>query len=510
MNHDYKNSGRCAKTERESRASTAIEIRNQKRNDMLQKKRTMAFVKGPSQYNISEMAEKINSTDIDKIVEGATEIRRLLSAEKCPPIDSIVMTGLTTVFGRLINPANPVFANIAEEKVIKVIHEASWVLTNISSGNNLQTMAVIKSGAVKHLVGLLLMNNEEIQDQGVWALGNIAGDCEAARDIVINAGATEPILALIKKQLDNPNRRADYLRNLSWALSNMNRGRSPPPTYQHMERCLEMISYLVSVDDPEVVSDAYWALSYICDAGIAQVDLVIGTGLIESTMERLASFQKNMPHGEHKMFSQFREQTISPIIRTLGNIATYEDKHTDYIIGLGLIGILKKIFSLPMDHRKSIRVKKEICWVISNITAGTPEQIDQVIKEGFLEILACALKNSDNLTKIEACWALCNASMHIDTHIHQVREVGRSGAIVAFSKFLPTVKNDAKIAKVILDCLSNLLECGRVDSLGGENHIAAEIEGSSLLDQIEELQAVDNYAVASTAEKIIRNYFDGQ
>ena len=72
-----------------------------------------------------------------------------------------------------------------------------------------------------------------------------------------------------------------------------------------------------------------------------------------------------LPH-----FGPCRHQSPSvlvPALRTVGNIVTGDDMQTQIIINCGALPCLLNL--LTTSHKKSI--KKEACWTISNITAGT-------------------------------------------------------------------------------------------------------------------------------------------
>lgn len=59
---------------------------------------------------------------------------------------------------------------------------------------------MVNEGAVPKFIALLNSPNSTVAEQSVWALGNIAGDGPATRDIVLKHNAVEGILALIEKE----------------------------------------------------------------------------------------------------------------------------------------------------------------------------------------------------------------------------------------------------------------------------------------------------------------------
>lgn len=64
----------------------------------------------------------------------------------------------------------------------------------------------------------------------------------------------------------------------------------------------------------------------------------------------------------------------TPALRSVGNIVTGDDLQTQVIISSGALPALLSLLSSPKDG-----IRKEACWTISNITAGSPMQIQAII-----------------------------------------------------------------------------------------------------------------------------------
>jgi hypothetical protein len=193
------------------------------------------------------------------------------------------------------------------------------------------------------------------------------------------------------------------LRNATWTLSNLCRGKPQPPLqivrnlayildliFNKLVPCLPILNQLVRNSDVEVVIDACWALSYISDGTNDNIQAVLDCGCASRMVSLL-----NHPNVKVQV----------PALRTIGNIITGTETQTQVLLDHNVLPLLYRLLNSP---RKALR--KESCWTISNIVAGSQKHTQFVITSNVFPNIVKLLSTNELDVKKEAAYVISNAS----------------------------------------------------------------------------------------------------
>ncbi|GKY98155.1 Inositol monophosphatase 2 [Mayamaea pseudoterrestris] len=418
---------------------------------------------------IPVMIQGLMSNDPTTQTESTTQFRRLLSIEKSPPIQQVIDSGVVPRFVEFLQ----------RDDSPALQFEAAWALTNIASGTSDHTRVVMESGAVPIFVRLLLSPNDDVREQAVWALGNIAGDSPPCRDLVLQAQAMQPLLMQLHQ-----NSKLSMLRNATWTLSNFCRGK-PQPDFELVRPALPTLAQLIFSPDEEVLTDACWALSYLSDGPNEKIQAVIEAGVCRRLVELLLNPSPAVQ---------------TPALRTVGNVVTGNDLQTQFVLNNNALPCLLALLSSP---KKGIR--KEACWTISNITAGNKEQIQAVIENNIIPPLIQLLSNAEFDIRKEAAWAISNATSGGSPE--QIKFLVHQGCIRPLCDLL--IVSDPKIVTIALEGLENILRIGEDEAraTGNPNQMTLHISEAEGLNKIEDLQQHSNNEIYERSIKILETYF---
>ncbi|XP_033370775.1 importin subunit alpha-4 isoform X3 [Parus major] len=355
-------------TMRRHRNEVTIELRKNKRDEHLLKKRNVPQEESLEDSDVDADFKAQNVT-LEAILQNATSdnpviqlsavqaARKLLSSDRNPPIDDLIKSGILPILVKCLErDDNP-----------SLQFEAAWALTNIASGTSAQTQAVVQSNAVPLFLRLLHSPHQNVCEQAVWALGNIIGDGPQCRDYVISLGVVKPLLSFI-----NPSIPITFLRNVTWVIVNLCRNKDPPPPMETVQEILPALCVLIYHTDINILVDTVWALSYLTDGGNEQIQMVIDSGVVPFLVPLLS-------HQEVKV------QTAA--LRAVGNIVTGTDEQTQVVLNCDVLSYFPHLLTHPKEkiNKGDFGTQKEAAWAISNLTiSGRKDQVEYLVQQNVI------------------------------------------------------------------------------------------------------------------------------
>nr|ATG70964.1 importin alpha isoform 9 [Juniperus flaccida] len=348
---------------------------------------------------VEELKSAVSFTgkgSFQKKMEVLRRLRRLLSQTSMPPVEIAVQAGVVPILVQCLSFGS------ANEQLL----EAAWCLTNIATGDVDQTRALLP--ALPLLIAHLGEKSSiPVAEQCAWALGNVAGEGEEFRDILLAQGALPPLARLLLSNKGSTSRTA------AWALSNLIKGPKPKAAAEliNMSGIPEAIVRHMQKGDEELATEVAWVVVYLTALSEMHSGLLIEAGLLPPLVGRLASSDQL--------------SLLTPVLRSIGNLVAGDNRKTDAVLAAGndipgsVVGAM--IRCLESQHRT---LKKEAAWALSNIAAGTLVHKQLIFSSGAVSSLLHLLVTATFDIRKEVAYVLGNLC------VSTVEETGESMTIL--------------------------------------------------------------------------------
>eukprot|EP00475_Leptophrys_vorax_P020533 TRINITY_DN2811_c0_g1_i1.p1 TRINITY_DN2811_c0_g1~~TRINITY_DN2811_c0_g1_i1.p1 ORF type:complete len:473 (-),score=116.17 TRINITY_DN2811_c0_g1_i1:156-1547(-) len=351
----------------------------------------------------------------------------------------------------------------------------------ISEGSQEQIAAAVQTGVVEVLTQLFANSpDDDIKEQAVHVLDIIACSSTIHRDIVLQSGVLKPLVSNLMSS------KPSLSRSTSSIVSNLLAG-NPRPSWELFLPVLQpLANSFYGSQDEQVISNLCWVWCNFTDhIEHDKLNLILRSGICRKLVQLM-----------------LHESPLirTPALRTVGNIVTGDDLATQVILNCGAL----EAFSHLLNTSRDQETRKDVCWAISNVTAGPREQIQQVMNSGLIdrlvEICLEDHKSASFEVQEEATWAISNAFWG---DYSQVAELVEKGCATAVCRLMST--NDSKIRMACMLGMERVLKLGRKESTNSYTDEFVSCGAFKLLKQIAKND--DDDEVRKEAESLLK-FFD--
>jgi importin subunit alpha-2 len=418
-----------------------------------------------------------NGNRIDKH-RALIYIRRILTDAVDLPIQEFIdLGGISVLIG---------FAKDTSELHLRL--EATWCLANLCSGNPTQTYALLNKNIIEIFKNILDDEYSQIVEQAIWGLGNLIPDSKYVRETMLNNKIFDKLIDILQKSQP-----LKIVRIIIWCLSSLLRTISKVPinSIKVIVQCL--ILTFITIKDDSVKSDCLQGLKKFCKKKF----------LTFFTKTKFLQNLRNFYQFLYKSTSNYKDikEDISNIHSIIGNITNGDDFDTSMVIDTGFLSDLTIMLQVQDQM-----CQREICWIISNIAAGNPDQISSLFNQpNLFENIISLVKNTDTNIQQESIWVLCNMTKNINND--QLKYLIHCNIISLFADILSSTDQE-KIIVLILEALPNILIRIQDEAFFDTNSIFDKIYECGLADLISNLQRHESDIIYEKALYILEQHFD--
>lgn len=487
-------SGNGLEEQTRRREQFAVDLRKQKRLEQTCKRRLMAVNNGQALPDLSELLQQtfpdlLNPaySDLERlrklgdflapnqspelIYKAVSVIRVAVTSTLTPPIELLIQAGLASPLLRLVQSGS-----------LDMMREASWAVCNLLSGSHVCTEEIVNLGGLQVLLTLLETEDAVLREHVIWGLGNIAGDCQEYRKMVLDAGVLWKIVKIGRGLLGDSGR-IDLLRVITWAVFCMLSGKLVPA--EQLLGILPDIQAFCQIEDLALRKDLLWILAYITETDEKLCVEIVKLGLCELAVQALRANE---------------ETHIMPSVRLLGNIAAGDNALTQKTLEQGLLDVF-----FPLVQFRDYSIRKEVQWTLSNITAGTSAQRDFFLNHPIAREALIGFQDPVEAVRLETSWVYHNlAAAGSQMQCLSLFDLG------IIPQLRDRFQDDPRLVRNLLVIIYKLLDAGyALSQRTGSPHspVTEQLIASGCHQQLESLMQADLGVNSEAALQLLDTFF---
>jgi len=330
----------------------------------------------------------------------------------------------------------------------------------LASGDTEDTAFLVTNGVIPLFADYIGHQSLEVSVQAIWGISNIAGENSQYRDLVLGLHSYDKVITRYYNSdgnISNPALTISHGRTLSFFFLNITRGK-PVIQYSKVSGIIFYLRKLLErfFVDNEVKMDVLWSFAYVTET--------------EEGMEEFATLTDFLPMMSG-LLALGVDPITSPTLRILGNLSSSNDEHTQLLIDYNLLPIILNL----TDHKKKA-IRKEALFLLSNVAAGTLDQVQELLKYEDLFLLLKKILSGDEMSVCkEALWIVGNITVKPEF----LTTVISKGLVLDFVKAIinyEEMANEKRLRAFFLETLSPVID---YFCLG-----ASELDVSQYLEEI--------------------------
>ncbi|XP_071491009.1 uncharacterized protein [Diadema antillarum] len=357
-----------------------------------------------------------------------------------------------------------------EDMTSQLRYEACWILNNIAGSISSHTREIFQANIMPDLVAMASIEEDDpAREIALATLGNLSGDCATYRDAVLDSGIVPPLINILRTSVRN-----GTLNDATDLVGNLARDHGSTVDIQKVTPLLEPLKRHLNKDGwmSHANYSACWAVQRIAKQTCSSH--------VEDFSER---GENSICQLLVKLCREGSNNVIAAAVAALGSIVSGNSDRTQAVIDAGAL----EKFGHILDNNVNELILEKTLFALSNITAGTKDQLQATIKSEIIPKVLGVLHGLGSKSKREAVLVLQNFLWNGDaSHVRYLIDIGAIAAIGnllspgdtsvltdalqcirAIINHHPSFRKDVLDAGVVLN-LTALLESNAVDFLRPE------------------------------------------